>query len=319
MKATRNKRGHKIRLKLLALLCAAAIILPGSAIPTAYAAENKASLTVSWKESGNELALYKVAARNSEGGYEITEDFRKYNVEILGIKDDKLENAAELLASYAVRDGLEPLKQITTDSSGEYIFKDLDFGAYMVFDKSSVEGSKTTAVPVFVFLEKDMKVVIKPAADKSTSCEVYKIWDDGEDNNRPDKVEIQLLNGEGKVCKEETLSKENNWHCSWTDLPEDKYRVVEKEIPSGYKLTASRRGDTWKLTNQKKDSTPGDGEKKDSGGGSSGSSGGSGGGSKSIPKTGQLWWPVPLLLSAGFLCMIIGLIRSRKQEDKEQI
>ena len=31
-----------------------------------------------------------------------------------------------------------------------------------------------------------------------------------------------------------------------------------------------------------------------------------------LPQTGQLWWPVPLLLAAGLVLVIAGLLRRRR-------
>lgn len=35
-----------------------------------------------------------------------------------------------------------------------------------------------------------------------------------------------------------------------------------------------------------------------------------------LPQTGQLWWPVPLLLSVGLACVVVGLVRRRRDEDE---
>ena len=37
---------------------------------------------------------------------------------------------------------------------------------------------------------------------------------------------------------------------------------------------------------------------------------------RKIPQTGQLWWPVPVLLCAGFLCLIVGMMRRSKGRRK---
>ena len=299
-----------VTMKLMALLCALVILPFGSFVLRADAAEGKANLTVNWDQKNQELVLYRVAVRNSDGSYTLTDDFKDYGVDILNADEKQLENAAELLAAYATRDKLEPLNKLKTDGTGKYTFSDLDYGAYMVFNKATVEGNTTSAVPVFVYLEKDMEVQIKPLDEVTTSCKVYKIWDDNDSKDRPDSIVIQLLNEDGSVRDEQTLSGKNNWYYAWTNLPEGKYKVVEKKVPSGYSLSASRLKETWKLTNKKKTkstqpsgSTPSGGEKNPPGN------------SKKIPQTGQLWWPVPILASAGFLCMIIGLLRRRKKDS----
>lgn len=37
---------------------------------------------------------------------------------------------------------------------------------------------------------------------------------------------------------------------------------------------------------------------------------------KKLPQTGQLWWPVPVLMCMGLGCIIIGLIRRREEQDE---
>jgi len=32
----------------------------------------------------------------------------------------------------------------------------------------------------------------------------------------------------------------------------------------------------------------------------------------SLPQTGQLWWPVPVLAAAGLFCLVLGLLRRRE-------
>lgn len=36
-----------------------------------------------------------------------------------------------------------------------------------------------------------------------------------------------------------------------------------------------------------------------------------------LPQTGQLWWPVPVLLLCGLLCIAVGLFRRRRASDEE--
>lgn len=35
-----------------------------------------------------------------------------------------------------------------------------------------------------------------------------------------------------------------------------------------------------------------------------------------LPQTGQLWWPVPVLICAGLACIVVGLIRRRRDLDE---
>ena len=41
----------------------------------------------------------------------------------------------------------------------------------------------------------------------------------------------------------------------------------------------------------------------------------SGGGGGKLPQTGQLWWPVPVLICMGLGCIAVGLIRRREGSE----
>ena len=58
-----------VTMKLMALLCALVILPFGSFVLRADAAEGKANLTVNWDQKNQELVLYRVAVRNSDGSY----------------------------------------------------------------------------------------------------------------------------------------------------------------------------------------------------------------------------------------------------------
>ena len=317
MNANRILNRHPGIKTLMALLLAIIIIPFGSPAMKAKAEGLTANLTVTWKDTGLKLALYQVAVRNDTGEFIRTDDFKDYEVDIENIDD----NTAEILAAYATRDKVKPLEEITTDESGTYTFPNLPLGAYLLFDEGTVSGSEVTAVPVFVFLQKDLQVEIKPEkTEESTSCKVYKVWDDDDDDSgdRPESIKVQLLQN-GEVYKEGTLSEDNNWTYSWSDLPLATYKIVEKSVPSGYKLSVSRSGTTWKLTNKikpPKDDDDDDDDDDDRSSDDDDDDDNDSSSRKKIPQTGQLWWPVPLLLSAGFLCMIIGLLRKKKSGKK---
>ena len=127
------------------------------------------------------------------------------------------------------------------------------------------------------------------------SRKVLKVWEDkGFEAERPKEIEVQLLRG-GEVYSTVKLNAANNWRYTWTDL-DSRYawKVVEKEL-EGYTVTVTREGVTFVVTNTygetiEDNETPLSGE---------------------LPKTGQLWWPVPVLIAAGLLFIIIGLARRR--------
>ena len=101
-----------------------------------------------------------------------------------------------------------------------------------------------------------------------------------------------------------SLTAENNWRYVWDELDAGcRWEVVEKECP-GYTVKVEKSGVTFTLTNTHVPSeTP---PKKPDPAAPK----------PRLPQTGQLWWPVPLLLQAGLGLLIVGLRQRRKKHEK---
>ena len=88
-------------------------------------------------------------------------------------------------------------------------------------------------------------------------------------------------------------------------------------MPKGYTVAVTREGDTVVLTNTAKKSGNPDGEvnppsKKPTGKTTDKIVNKT---SDKLPQTGQLWWPVIVLLFAGAICLLAGrVLRDRKEE-----
>ena len=86
-----------------------------------------------------------------------------------------------------------------------------------------------------------------------------------------------------------------------------RWSVSEAEVPNGYSVAVTREGNTVVLTNTAKKPTDKTTDKtvnkttdKTS---------------DKLPQTGQLWWPVLVLLFAGAICLLVGrVLRDRKEE-----
>lgn len=137
-------------------------------------------------------------------------------------------------------------------------------------------------------------------------------------------VELLQTDVEGNttVADRQTLTKENQWSYTWKNLSTLMcWSVSEAEVPKGYTVAVTREGNTVVLTNTAKKPGKSDGEvnppsKKptdkttnktvnkitDKT-------------SDKLPQTGQLWWPVLVLLFAGAICLLVGrVLRDRKEE-----
>ena len=120
--------------------------------------------------------------------------------------------------------------------------------------------------------------------------EVLKIWkDEGHENERPKKITAALLR-DGVVYETVALHAENGWSYQWHALdPSYTWTVKEQTVLDKYTSSAVRDGDVFIITNTY----------------------------SVIPQTGQLWWPVPILLAFGLGMIVIGLIRRRGLHNEE--
>lgn len=187
-----------------------------------------------------------------------------------------------------------------------------------------------------VWDDKDDKDKLRPA---SVTVQLY-----------ADGTVYEGVGGEGTVV----LSAANKWTYTWKDIPkmaggkEIEYTVKETAVPDGYE--ALIEGDAKKGYTITNSHTPEEG-----GGGSRGGGGSGGGGAthrpgfptgeapnseasepdagvlgalrdpigaiqevlgaSRLPQTGQLWWPIPVLLIAGILLIGGGCISRRKKKD----
>lgn len=131
-----------------------------------------------------------------------------------------------------------------------------------------------------------------------TNIKVIKKWiiDNNYREKLPEYITVWLVCDGVKVQPPVKLSAENGWQYEWRDLePDHRYTVVEEPV-DGFKdpvidTTSTRKIGyiCFTITNEYIVPPP----------------------STELPQTGQLWWPVPVLMSLGLLFVLVGLIRRR--------
>ena len=169
---------------------------------------------------------------------------------------------------------------------------------------------------------------------------LYKVGDVAENDGNYSFVPVEAIRGDipefgdiespelaGKLAKLEkkltpvtadpvTVGKDGK--ATFSNLTFGLYLVVQKTAASGYRKIAPflvsvpylyRDEYQYEVTSQPK--TDLEQEVKPT---SPPSSGGGGG---KLPQTGQLWWPVPLLICAGLGCIAVGLFRRREDRNED--
>lgn len=268
----------------ISLLCC---LLP----TTLFAKSDWMNLDVSCPVSDMKVSLYRVADEN----YKLTGVFSNYSVDL---KQD-VQGAANALENRILMDGIETDAYATSDSSGKASFSGLESGIYLVVGKE-VESNGVFYMPQvsLVSLSGDLSVDLKyETSNKASRIHVLKVWKKDNKKSRPKSIEVCLLRSDGIVVDKVKLNLDNQWSYTWDSLSTlYTYSVMETSVPSGYKESCFREKDSVVLTNtgsytdKKK-------EKKDD----------------ELALTGQLWWPVPVLLFVGLVLFGLGrLLRNEK-------
>lgn len=246
---------------------------------------------------GADVILYRVAdvAANGEKlSFECTGDFKGYGKTLDDIKSSQ---TAKKLFQYVLDNRISGQTRYTNDS-GRVQFDGLTPGAYLV---AEIKGNKKYArfLPFLAVLPYDnngkweYNLIAVPkftemGEDKQTDITVRKLWnDDGE--NRPDSISVQLL-CDGNVYDTVELSDANGWKHEWNDIDADKkWSVREEHVPDGYVVTYRVNGQEFLIYN-----------------------------TRTLPQTGQLKWPVPVLAAAGLVLITAGVIvgKGKKQKDE---
>lgn len=271
--------------------------------------------------TGAAFHIYKVAELQGSD-YELVGDFANYRIYLGDISDvDNLSALTTTLSAYIARDSIAPYAEGQTNETGGMRLEGLEDGLYIgVGDRVKIDD--TTYIPLPFMFEIPGKgtdgqliydVVVEPKYDLYTAGvhpatvdrRVLKIWDDNDDKSgkRTPEIAVQLLQ-DGKVYDEIILNESNGWHCSWDKLPaEYQWLTIEKDVSEDYLLSMTQQGITFTLTNIYDGDEPEDpndpGKPSD----------------PSLPQTGQLWWPVPVLLIAGIAICFMGIVLKKRSES----
>ena len=324
----------KKRITVLILSLVIALALPVHVLAAGNInTEQEVQLTISYR-SGNTLLsgaafdIYQVATVNEIGELTSIFPFNQFNVDIRGKNDEAWKAVASTLEGYVLRDNITPTSSGKTDAKGVLKFtnqvKQLKQGLYLVLGHRHIQDERIyDAAPFMIMLPTQdidtnvwlYDVTANPKCDSwpepsepnnnTVTRKVLKVWaDSGYEKNRPKEVIVQLLKN-GTIYDTVSLSADNDWRYTWEKLDDNNtWTIAEKEMDD-YSVTVTEEGITFVVTNTYTGNstqklivpqTPGN---------------------ASLPQTGQLWWPVPILIAVGLLLIIIGLLRRRGSSDEK--
>lgn len=312
---------HRFKCAALLALC----LLLMMAATTACAIDpidemRKTSMTIVAKYEGKPLTgmtfnLYRVADMQDFGSFTFTPAFADTDISSDGRLPDDMtskewDDLSQTLAGYAEKQ--TPFASGKIASNGTLTFTQgnrgefMGVGLYLLVGKShTLDGVLYATKPSLISLPgRDaydewiyhQTVYPKPEPPKNiyVDIEVVKVWKDSSYTCRPQKVTVDLLYN-GCVIETIELSAANNWKHCWKNKRFD-CKVAERPVGDSYTVRVCRSGNRFVVTNTR----PGPKPVRPS----------------TLPQTGQLWWPVPLLAGGGMVLFLIGWLRRRNDEEE---
>lgn len=292
--------------------------------------------------SNMEWKIYKVADIVSHDEYNLTGNFKNYPVNLNNLSTSELQTAAVTLETYAKIDEINPIHMGTTDTDGKVVFDNLDFGLYLISGKSVIiDDMFYMPAPSLVVLDSTEdegvswrydvnalpKLKVLPASMRiyDFNCSVKKIWTNDNESNRPDSITILLMQ-DGKEVDSAELNSNNNWTHEWNYLSSEfEWSVIEKDVPENYTVTYTQSDTNIKneiehdieftINNTYKQVKTTNVTSVLASTSSSISTVVTK--MSTLPQTGQLWWPVPVMSGGGLLIFCTGWkINSHKRHKK---
>lgn len=276
---------------------------------TCVYAKETGSITVNTPMEDMEVSLYRVGEFTEQGTFILTKPYQSYSVSLDHSSREEWQATANTLAQYIERDGIHAEIEGVSSSNHTIAFNELSCGLYLMIGSEKEvndHGSIEVYTPQVSFIalpdvstDDPYHITTVMKYEKNdytqTSLHVLKVWKNDSDNTRPASIQVDLLqkntDGNTIVFDQQILSDDNQWSYTWNDLSSRyTWNVVETTVPEGYTESSIKEGNTVVLTNTS--TTPVIEEKPTS--------------SNQLPLTGQLQWPIPVLVIAGIVFLIIG-------------
>lgn len=278
---------------------------------------------------GAEFKLYRIATPDIQCNLTATDDYAKF-LENGGWDLNNLKNSSEskpgektwqdlneaLMKAVLGNKNLKPDEVGYTDDNGVAKFTNLPQGLYLILGSPHTQDKVTYEQNPILLMSPDrfsgeswtydrvgeLGIKNKPGIAKN-ALRVEKIWDDHDNaaNLRPETLTIHLV-CEDDPSLNDTITlpdKDGKWEYTWqleyghtwyvyeeTEGMEERYYVCKDPVQGTDGTTLI----VWKITNKY---VP-----------------------PKLPQTGQLWWPVPVLLSLGLLCLLVGMLRRRGEKHE---
>lgn len=307
------------RIRKIWILCA--VLLFWSAASQAVSAADAARLTLHYRCGETNFSFYQVAKVLETGDCQLTEEFARHEQEITDLSrlgeeltaQEWTELASTLRVVAASDAAITQMYAGRTDADGTLVLEAIEEGLYLLVGESHEgETYRYTPNPTLFWVSQgktdgdwqSIELYAKASEEEITedvvSCQVRKIWkNETNKGERPQSIQAALWMDGELYGESVTLDASNQWTYIWTDLPAGHtWTVDEVSVPKGYQKQITQDGSDYIITNIYQ--TPETPDTPTSG---------------KLPQTGQLWWPVPILMMLGVILCTVGWVRRRTSDN----
>ena len=234
----------------------------------AISPEKECTLTLSYRCNGTSFSdvpvnLYKIADVSADYQYSLASSFVSTGLELNGIQSAGEWNVIrETLEAHIIANRIKENYSAVTDQAGQVSFGSLQPGMSLAVNGEVQNFTFDSALFALPGLDVNgnwqYQIAASPKGkeippvnpEEVTELKVLKLWKGDEGKTlRPENIQVEIFRN-GKIDQTVTLSEENNWSYVWSVKKDGaSWKVVEKDIPSGYVMTVEKRGNTFVLTN----------------------------------------------------------------------
>lgn len=318
-------KGRKWICALLALVLLGSILPLGARAIDHIDLSRTGTLTITSKYNEQtplkeaEFQLYRVAVPDIQCNLTATDRFLPLTAgwNLNKLDQEEWQALADHLMTQVRENRLTPDRAEKTNEAGRVTFEQLELGLYLILSAPHRQDLITfEPKPVLVMVPNrnmtgddidswhySVELTDKPVEAKD-ALKVIKFWDDNnnEAHKRPDRLTIYLLK-DGADFASVTLPQNGKWEYIWENLEygpkwsvrEDTSKLEKIPYHCGEPIRDDKGTDyiVWTITNTYTPPGP-----------------------EELPQTGQLWWPVPVLLTAGLFFVLLGLLRRRGENHE---
>lgn len=299
------KKQLKTICKRLLSICVILMLFIASALPC-IAASTECKLTVSLEDDekkaidGLTVFICKIADINNTDYYP-SEGFENSGISIAAIVNDPSAANAKAIFEFVKEKDIHSLSAISSSGVAEFIA--IEQGIWLVYCEDNGAYSFNPYIVFLPYAEDGTlhyEISSAPKTQINTpnnkSIYVVKKWEDKNNaaKKRPNEITVELKQN-GIIIDTAILSEDNGWAYTFTELSNDgKYEVAEKTVQDYSVKYSGDSENGFIIINTY------NGEK--------------------LPQTGQLWWPILIISTAGIAFILLGIIElgTRKNGKKNK-